>query len=168
MRQSRAMKGNHDIDAIGSEVSIKILSVWYYLGLLLFFCRSSVGLCQSYVGLCQSSVGLLLLFICCSSLSHLPVFYAIGLLLDSISLLLVIPILSLLLVIPILYCWFSVGCLLVLFWSSSVGLLLVLCWSSVGPGWIRNTFILKVYWWRAFPVLTLQKYPSENVKLKIW
>ena len=30
-----------------------------------------------------------------------------------------------------------------------------------GTGWIRNTFILKVYRWRAFPVLTLQKYPSE-------
>ena len=124
------------IDAIGSEVSIKILSVWYYLGLLLFFCRSSVGLCQSYVGLCQSSVGLLLLFICCSSLSHLPVFYAIGLLLDSVSLLLVIPILSLLLVIPILslllvFCRLSVGPLLVLVCWSSVGPLLVFSWSRV-------------------------------------
>jgi len=32
---------------------------------------------------------------------------------------------------------------------------------TLTTGLLRNTFILKVYWWRAFPVLTLQKYPSE-------
>ena len=31
----------------------------------------------------------------------------------------------------------------------------------LNTGLLRNTFILKVYWWRAFPVLTLQKCPSE-------
>ena len=28
-------------------------------------------------------------------------------------------------------------------------------------GGIRNTFILKVYWWRSFPVLTLQKWQFQ-------